>query len=86
MNGDGLPDVICGVAPQTLDAPARIAFIVNSGERGYAPPLPVLSSPGRPHGLAAADLNGDGRPDVIAAGPDVSDPTRGWLSVWLAMP
>ncbi len=62
MNGDGNPDL---VIPDHQSP--YITILLGDGEGGFRPapgsPVNVHSNP-HPHGVAVADFNGDGKPDV----------------------
>jgi hypothetical protein len=64
LNGDGLPDVVCGTAN-------GIEVRFNQGGGMLGPPVDVATNPPpdwEMNQVVVADLNGDGRPDVLAAG------------------
>ena len=77
LNGDGRPDLI--VSGYTGSGP--LSVLLNTTPSGastpsFAPPL-IYPTGAYPHTPAVADLNGDGRPDLV-----VSD-YYGGVSVWL---
>src|SRR5439155_655311 len=66
LNGDGRPDIVA--ANQSSNS---VSVLLNATAPGATPPtfsprtdLTVASSP---FSVALADLNGDGRPDIVAA-------------------
>jgi hypothetical protein len=63
MNGDGNPDLVIA-DHQSL----YLTILLGDGEGGFRPapgsPFNVHSTP-HPHGVAVADFNGDGKPDVV---------------------
>ena len=91
VNGDGAPDVVCGRAPDwddgTSAAAGRLAVMRNLGDGAFTIPQ-RLSAPLRPDTVAAADVDGDGRVDLLAAGRcDAAEPPCratdvGLLGVW----
>ena len=77
LNGDGKPDLIVG---NGYDASLQIYLNTSNGTFSFAPPVIVPWCPkGFPPGvmkgfvslsieLATADINGDGRPDLVGSG------------------
>ncbi len=64
LNGDGRPDVIVGEG-------STVSVLLNTTEPGattpsFAPPVSFAVGEG-PVSIAVADLNGDGRPDLVVA-------------------
>jgi hypothetical protein len=82
VNGDGKTDLIC--ADIILNA---LVVFTNNGSGGFAASTQQLSLPkfggeylALPESVAAADLNGDGRMDLVSANSD--DGVAGTLSVF----
>jgi len=65
FNGDGEMDVAVGVA-STSGGSAGVYFMLGQSNGTLGSPVPIDSSI-LPTGLAAGDLNGDGRTDLIVA-------------------
>ena len=74
FNGDGKPDIITanlstGVAPTTLSLDPTLGSVsvhINNGNGTFAPQ--VIYATGSPSSSGiTADVNGDGKPDIIAA-------------------
>jgi hypothetical protein len=63
FNGDGKPDV--AVANATFDANS-VGVLLGNGDGSFAPPVDYPTSP-ESMGIAAGDLNGDGKPDLVTA-------------------
>lgn len=91
VNRDRTPDVVCGGAPWWDDgtpaAAGRLGVMRNLGDGAFTIPQ-LLSPPFRPDAVAVADLDGDGRLDLLAAGHcrAADAPCRangaGMLAVW----
>jgi hypothetical protein len=62
-NGDGRPDLVAA------DYSNNVNVLLNNGAGAFRPPVTVGigAGAGGPVGVAAGDLNGDGRPDVATA-------------------
>ncbi|KYG10859.1 hypothetical protein BE21_58675 [Sorangium cellulosum] len=75
LNGDGRPDLAAHLLYAAPPAPGRLqglSVLINDGSGRFATPV----SCGLPAtAIAAVDVNGDGRPDLVAPGTDVSNPT-----------
>jgi hypothetical protein len=77
VNNDGWPDI---VATATATGPSRreqlpfsraLTLLLADGKGGFAPhQLPIRT--GEPWFAAIADLNGDGRPDIVATHHEIS--------------
>lgn len=67
VNGDGRPDVVIS---NGKDSASGIRVLLNSGDGTLAPDVTYASESAAglgPVSVTVADLNGDGRPDIIAA-------------------
>lgn len=72
VNGDGKPDLIvlgCGpAAPTCLNfTNSRVAILLGNGDGTFQPPVTYDSGSVDATSVAVADLNGDGKPDIVAA-------------------
>ena len=72
VTGDGKADIVCGLN-QANDADGQLAVFPGNGNGAFQSPIltPTLSGKGIA-GLAIADFNGDGKPDLAVTYPDTS--------------
>jgi uncharacterized protein (TIGR03437 family) len=65
FNGDGKPDLALALSNNDLSG-ANVAMMLGNGNGTFQPPLTVLAT-GIPANVVAGDMNGDGKPDLVAA-------------------
>ena len=80
LNGDGKPDLML-----TSFTANTVSILLNSTPLGSSSPtfLPkqTLATGSIPTAVASADLNGDGRPDLLAINSDTHPPSlRAWIN------
>src|SRR5208282_1197502 len=91
VNGDGIPDVIvveeCKRFQHYVDcvAPGEVNVMLGNGDGTLQAPVVYGSSGFAGSALAIADVNGDGRPDLIVTNADISEEngTEGSVAVLL---
>jgi uncharacterized protein (DUF2141 family) len=69
LNGDGKPDVVVANSQGDLDAQhanGSVSVLINAGDGKFEPQVVYPTGLG-PSSVAVADLNGDGKPDLIVA-------------------
>jgi len=66
INGDGKPDLIVTDEGTQSDLGDTVSVLLGNGDGTFQPPQ-TFTVGGVPACVAAADVNGDGRPDIITA-------------------
>jgi len=66
VDGDGRPDLLAPAYPAEAGVPSVLSWFVNLGDGRFGPPRPIPAAADL-RLLAAADLNGDGNLDLVAA-------------------
>jgi hypothetical protein len=85
FNGDGITDVAVGVSPSLGNTgPSGVYVLLGQANGTFAAPVKIDSSLS-PAGLVAADINGDGKADLIVADQGVlgANQVNGALHVYL---
>jgi len=80
VDGDGHPDLVVANAATggqdfpPPDLPGTVAVLVNDGSGAFAPAqlLPAGPGKGRAHGVALADVTGDGNIDIVLTRPNAN--------------
>jgi Bacterial Ig-like domain (group 3)/FG-GAP-like repeat len=92
INGDGRPDML--VADECVDLNdcntlgGVVAVLLGNGDGTFQPAATYRSGGSHSSSLAVADVNGDGRPDVVVANescapPNCTNKDHGWVGVLL---
>ena len=79
VNGDGKPDLIVAVWYTPTDSYGYVAVLLGNGDGTFLPAATYRAGLG-PNSVAAADVNGDGIPDLLVAN---SGPASNTVSVLL---
>jgi hypothetical protein len=73
VNGDGKPDLL--VANQCINSQkcsGEVSVLLGNGDGTFQAPLPYPSGGSEAYSITLADVNGDGRPDLLVANRVVS--------------
>jgi hypothetical protein len=85
FNGDGALDLIVSALPQLfpqVNAPVSLSFLAGKGDGTFRPLAPIPFS-GYPSYLSVADLNGDGKLDLVLVDGGILDSVAGGIAVYL---
>lgn len=79
INGDGRKDIVLGEEDGNWNTRqiyfARVAWLENTGDPRHKPFVPhVVDRIHCPHSLSVADLDGDGKPEIVAGEHDPFNP------------
>ena len=81
VNGDGKPDLLASVA---VAFNGGVAILLGNGDGTFQAPIHLLLGPVDIRSVALADINRDGRLDIVAAAGDNSiSPSRGTVTILL---
>ncbi len=82
VNGDGKVDLICAnQGLQFVVLSNSVTVFTNNGNGGFTLSV-TLNAGTRPHSVAAADVNGDGKVDVVCANASSSFPGGNTLTIF----
>jgi hypothetical protein len=65
VNGDGWPDLIVGIACADNNCDGWVGVLINNGDGTFQPAVTYPSGGQSGGAVAVADVNGDGKPDVL---------------------
>ena len=69
LNGDGKPDLVVGLYYESADSGVAVAVMLGNGDGTFQPAVIYPSSGGYGvYDVAIADLNHDGKPDLVVVG------------------
>jgi Bacterial Ig-like domain (group 3)/FG-GAP-like repeat len=75
MDGDGKPDVVvshCGTLTDAACGTGNVGVMLGNGDGTFVASLVFDSAGIYPDGVAIADFNGDGKPDVVVVNSSIS--------------
>ncbi len=91
FNGDGAPDLAVTSAPQFTNSSAgKLAVLLNNGHGTFQAPVLYATGGRDAYSVAVANLNKDGKPDLVVAdgcdGYVATCPLGGGVAVFLGVP
>lgn len=78
VNGDGVSDLVVSAIGDVTNNIAGATYLYLGTGKGTLQPRQTLSGGANPGGVAIADLNNDGKPDIIISG--TTSTTQGYLT------
>ena len=79
LNGDGFPDIVSACA---YDFPGLVLVLLGNGDGTFRARTDYAAR-GNPATITLGDVNGDGRPDIVAVNGGIYTPTENTVSVLL---
>ncbi len=85
VNGDGLADIIVGECASSSSCDGTAAVLISNGNGTFQTAVPYFAGGYTASAVSVADVNGDGRPDLIVANQcaNVDDCSNGVIGVLL---
>jgi hypothetical protein len=68
VNGDGIPDLMLN-AQLNINAVPALCYVLGNGDGSFQPPVSLNLNPGQV--LLIADVNLDGKPDLVSLAPEL---------------
>jgi Bacterial Ig-like domain (group 3)/FG-GAP-like repeat/Abnormal spindle-like microcephaly-assoc'd, ASPM-SPD-2-Hydin/FG-GAP repeat len=83
VNGDGKPDLLVANDCSTSPDCGTVGVLLGNGDGTFQPVVTYSLSGYSPYSVAVADVNGDGKPDLVVASQCFSNCSNGTIGVLL---